>query len=110
MSKEARELARMDGGREHNDSIVAFFAYLKNRLFDPRNTLAQAFANFMLKDKTAEVFFHPGSSNEKKRLIIQAVLWLFKHYEPLLQRFPNGAALAVAAACCWVRTYGGGPK
>jgi DNA helicase-2/ATP-dependent DNA helicase PcrA len=94
--KEARdELARKPGGRERNDAIpetlryrffAEFFSFLKNSLFDPRDLATQAFADFMLKDRTAEVFFHPGSSNEHKKLVISAVYWLYRHYELLLQR------------------------
>jgi DNA helicase-2/ATP-dependent DNA helicase PcrA len=94
--KETRnELAHTKGGRERNDAIpdtlryrffADFFSFLKNSLFDPRNTPAQQFADFMLKERNAEVFFHPGSSNEHKKLVIQAVHWLYKRYEQLLQR------------------------
>jgi hypothetical protein len=76
--KEARDtLASKPGGRERNDAIpetlryrffAAFFSFLKNSLFDPRDVPAQPFANFMLQEKTAEVFFLPGSSNEQKSL------------------------------------------
>jgi DNA helicase II / ATP-dependent DNA helicase PcrA len=94
--KEARnELTQAKGGRERNDAIpdtlryrffADFFSFLKNSLFDPRNTPAQQFADFMLKARNAEVFFHPGSSNEQKKLVIQAVHWIYKQYEQLLQR------------------------
>jgi DNA helicase II / ATP-dependent DNA helicase PcrA len=94
--KEARdELAHIRGGRERNDAIpdtlryrffTDYFSFLKNSLFDPRNTPAQQFADFMLKDRNSEVFFHPGSSNEQKKLVIQAVHWIYKRYEQLLQR------------------------
>jgi ATP-dependent DNA helicase UvrD/PcrA len=92
--KETRtELAR--ASRERDDAIpdtlryrfvADFFSFLKNSLFDPRNTPAQQFADFMLKARSAEVFFHPGSSNDEKKLVIQAVHWLYKRYEQLLQR------------------------
>jgi DNA helicase-2/ATP-dependent DNA helicase PcrA len=94
--KEVREhLAQAEGGRERNDAIpdtlryrffAEFFSFLKNMLFDPRNTPPQKFANFMLKDRTAEVFFQPGSSNDRKKLVIQAVHWIYKQYELALQR------------------------
>ncbi len=63
-----------------------FFGLLKNSLFDPRATAPQTFADFMLTNRSAEVFFQPGSTSEQKRFVIQAVLWMFKEYERLLQR------------------------
>jgi DNA helicase-2/ATP-dependent DNA helicase PcrA len=94
--KEARDtLAIKPGGRERNDAIpetlryrffADFFSVLKNSLFDPRDVSAQPFANFMLQEKTAQVFFYPGSSNEHKKLVISALHWLYKYYETLLQR------------------------
>lgn len=94
--KEAREeLAHTEGGQERNDAIpdtlryrffADYFSFLKNMLFDPRNTPAQKFADFMLKDRTSEVFFHPGSVNDHTKLVIQAVHWIYKRYEIILQR------------------------
>jgi len=94
--KEAREdLQRADGGRERNEAIpdtlkfrffADYFSYLKNNLFDPRLLPAQTFADFMLQDRASEVFFTAGSSNEAKKLVIQAVHWVYKRYEVILQR------------------------
>jgi DNA helicase-2/ATP-dependent DNA helicase PcrA len=94
--KEAREeLASTAQGRIRHDALPSglknrfyseFFGFLKNSLFDPRNTSPQAFADFMLAEKTAEVFFQPNSSNDHKKLVIQAVLWLHKAYDERLQR------------------------
>jgi DNA helicase II / ATP-dependent DNA helicase PcrA len=63
-----------------------FFGLLKNSLFDPRSTVPQKFADFMLINKSAEVFFQPGSPSDQKRFVIQAVLWMFREYERLLHR------------------------
>jgi DNA helicase-2/ATP-dependent DNA helicase PcrA len=63
-----------------------FFGFLKNSLFDPRAVESQAFADFMVTNKGAEIFFKPGSSNEHKQYVIQAVIWMFKKYEGILQR------------------------
>jgi DNA helicase-2/ATP-dependent DNA helicase PcrA len=63
-----------------------FFGLLKNSLFDPRSTVPQKFADFMLTNKSAEVFFQPGSTSDQKRFVIQAVLWMFREYERLLHR------------------------
>jgi DNA helicase-2/ATP-dependent DNA helicase PcrA len=46
----------------------------------------QKFADFMLTSKSAEVFFQPGSTSEEKKFVIQAVHWMFKEYERLLER------------------------
>jgi superfamily I DNA/RNA helicase len=40
----------------------------------------------MVTEKTAEVFFQQGSSNDHKKLVIQAVLWMHKTYESKLHR------------------------
>jgi DNA helicase-2/ATP-dependent DNA helicase PcrA len=89
------ELASTAEGRIRHDEIPStlkfrffaeFFGLLKNALFDPRSVDAQAFADFMVTSKNAEVFFQPGSSNEKKKYVIQAVLWMFKQYEAVLRR------------------------
>jgi DNA helicase-2/ATP-dependent DNA helicase PcrA len=94
--KEIREeLASTPQGRIRNDALPSglknrfyseFFGFLKNSLFDPRNTSPQAFADFMVTEKTAEVFFQPNSSNDHKKVVIQAVLWLHKAYDGRLQR------------------------
>jgi DNA helicase II / ATP-dependent DNA helicase PcrA len=63
-----------------------FFGLLKNSLFDPRSTVPQTFADFMLTNKSAEVFFQPGSTSDQKKFVIQAVLWMFREYERLLHR------------------------
>src|SRR5260221_4613750 len=86
--KEAKDaLANNPQGRSRHDALPSalknrfygeFFGFLKNSLFDPRNVATQAFADFMLTEKTAEVFFQPSSSNEENKLVIQAVLWMYK--------------------------------
>jgi DNA helicase-2/ATP-dependent DNA helicase PcrA len=63
-----------------------FFGYLKNSLFDPRDAAPQKFADFMLASKGAEIFFESGSTADDKKYVIQAVFWMFKNYEALLQR------------------------
>jgi DNA helicase-2/ATP-dependent DNA helicase PcrA len=82
-------------GRKRHDALPAslrfrfyseFFGLLKNSLFDPRETVPQKFADFMLTSKAAEVFFQPGSTSEQKKFVIQAVLWMFTNFERLLQR------------------------
>ena len=82
-------------GQKRHDALPAslrfrfyseFFGLLKNSLFDPRSTVPQKFADFMLKCKAAEVFFQPGSMAEEKKFVIQAVLWMFTNYERALQR------------------------
>lgn len=94
--KELKEtLASADEGRKRHDALPAslrlrfyseFFGLLKNALFDPRSAAPQKFADFMLTSKSAEVFFQPGSTSEEKKFVIQAVHWMFKEYERLLQR------------------------
>lgn len=94
--KEAREdLEHANGGHERNRAIpdtlkfrffADYFSYLKNNLFDPRHLPAQTFADFMLQDRPSEVYFTAESSNETKKLVIQAVHWIYKRYEALLQR------------------------
>lgn len=63
-----------------------FFGFLKNSMIDPRDVAPQRFADFMLTAKSAEVFFQAGSTPEQKKFVIQAVLWMFKRYEQVLQR------------------------
>jgi DNA helicase-2/ATP-dependent DNA helicase PcrA len=94
--KEVRErLVEARGGRERNDAIpdtlryrffAEYFSFLKNALFDPRSISAQPLAEFMLKDRTSEVFFQANSTNEQKRLVIQAVIWIYQQYDLALQR------------------------
>ncbi|QOZ25913.1 ATP-dependent helicase [Bradyrhizobium sp. CCBAU 51753] len=94
--KEIKEiLASTDEGRKRHDALPAslrfrfyseFFGLLKNALFDPRAASPQKFADFMLSSKAAEVFFQLGSTSDAKKLVIQAVFWLFKEYELRLQR------------------------
>jgi DNA helicase-2/ATP-dependent DNA helicase PcrA len=88
-------LAKTPQGQQRHDSLPGslryrffseFFGLLKNCLFDPRATIPQKFADFMLSSKSAEVFFQPGYTSEQKKFVIQAVLWMFKQYEGLLQR------------------------
>lgn len=83
------------GGRERSDALPDtlkrrfygdFFSLLKNSMFDPRDCEAQAVADFMLKNRSAEVFFSPDSTPEHKKLVIQAVFWMFRQYEAVLQR------------------------
>jgi superfamily I DNA/RNA helicase len=84
--KELKEtLASSAEGQKRHDALPAslryrfyseFFGLLKNSLFDPRATIPQKFADFMLSSKSAEVFFQPGSTSEQKRFVIQAVLWI----------------------------------
>lgn len=89
------ELRKRPGGRERADALpeslklrfyADFFSLLKNSLFDPRDCEAQAVANFMLEHRSAEAFFSPDSAPEQKKLVIQAVFWMFKQYELVLQR------------------------
>ena len=94
--KEAKdELAATTEGRLRHDALPSslryrfyseYFGLLKNSLIDPRDAPAQPFADFMLKAKSAEIFFHPGMNIEQKKLVIQAVHWMFKRYESVLQR------------------------
>src|SRR5262249_2037170 len=94
--KEAREeLASTAQGRIRNDALPAglknrfyseFFGFLKNSLIDPRNISPQDFADFILKEKPAQVLFQPNSQNDHKKLVIQAVLWLHKKYDEYLRR------------------------
>ncbi|MDA9433693.1 ATP-dependent helicase [Bradyrhizobium sp. CCBAU 51627] len=94
--KELKEtLASTDEGRKRHDALPAslrfrfyseFFGLLKNALFDPRAAAPQKLADFMLTSKSAQVFFQAGSTSEEKKFVIQAVHWLFKEYERLLQR------------------------
>jgi ATP-dependent exoDNAse (exonuclease V) beta subunit len=94
--KETKDaLANAPQGHSRHDALPSalknkfygeFFGFLKNSLFDPRNIATQAFADFMLTEKTAEVFFQPSSSNDEKKLVIQAVLWMYKTYDTYLRR------------------------
>ncbi|TPQ31547.1 hypothetical protein C2U70_23910 [Bradyrhizobium guangdongense] len=94
--KELKEtLASTDEGRKRHDALPAslryrfyseFFGLLKNALFDPRAAVPQKLADFMLTSKSAQVFFQAGSTSEEKKFVIQAVHWMFKEYERLLQR------------------------
>jgi DNA helicase-2/ATP-dependent DNA helicase PcrA len=89
------ELVSTTEGRIRHDALPSslrlrfyseFFGYLKNSMFDPRDTPPQKFADFMLTAKSAEVFFQAGSTADQKKHVIQAVYWLFKKYESVLQR------------------------
>jgi DNA helicase-2/ATP-dependent DNA helicase PcrA len=89
------ELASMPEGRIRHDALPSslqfrfyreFFGYLKNSMFDPRDIVPQQFADFMFTSKSAEVFFEAGSTADVKKLVIQAVLWMFRRYEQVLQR------------------------
>jgi DNA helicase II / ATP-dependent DNA helicase PcrA len=94
--KEVKEaLASTPNGRLRHEALPAtlknrfyseFFGLLKNSLFDPRNVSPQEFADFMITEKAAEVFFQPGMPNEHKKMVIQAVLWMHKTYDTYLQR------------------------
>lgn len=89
------ELRERPGGRERADALPEtiklrfygdFFSLLKNSMFDPRDCDPQAVANFMLEHRSAEAFFSPDSAAKQKKLVIQAVYWMFKQYEGVLQR------------------------
>jgi DNA helicase-2/ATP-dependent DNA helicase PcrA len=94
--KEAKEaLASTPNGRLRHEALPAtlklrfyseFFGFLKNSLFDPRAISPQEFADFMITEKAAEVFFQLGMSNDHKKLVIQAVLWMHKTYDTYLKR------------------------
>jgi DNA helicase II / ATP-dependent DNA helicase PcrA len=90
-----KELAAKPGGRERVDALPEnlklrfygeFFSLLKNSMLDPRDVAPQAFADFMLTGRSAEAFFAPGTTTEQKKLIIQAVHWMFVQYDKVLQR------------------------
>src|SRR5262249_27747618 len=65
LNKETKEeLASTPNGQIRHDALPSglkyrfyseFFGFLKNSLFDPRNIQPQAFADFMLANKTAEI-------------------------------------------------------
>lgn len=89
------ELKNMPHGRERSDALpdtlkwrfyANFFSLLKNSMFDPRDCDPQTVADFMLKHPSAEAFFSPDSPADQKKLVIQAVFWMFKQYEKVLQR------------------------
>src|SRR5262249_41591278 len=96
LMKEVKDqLASTPNGRVRHDALPStlkyrfyteFFGFLKNSLFDPRAIDSQAFADFMVTNKGAEIFFQANSPNEHKRHVIQAVLWMFKKYDGVLQR------------------------
>jgi superfamily I DNA/RNA helicase len=89
------ELAKNPQGKVRHDALPPalknrfygeFFGYLKNSLFDPRKLAPQQFADFMMSEKPTQIFFQPDSSTDHKRLVIQAVHWMYKTYESVLQR------------------------
>jgi DNA helicase II / ATP-dependent DNA helicase PcrA len=94
--KEVKEgLASTPQGRLRHDALPStlknrfyseFIGFLKNSLLDPRNISPQAFADFIITEKTAEVFFQPDTTNDQKKMVIQAILWMHKTYETYLQR------------------------
>jgi ATP-dependent DNA helicase UvrD/PcrA len=65
---------------------LEFFSLLKNELFDPRALEPQRFADFLLVSQQAKPFFEAGTSSESVRRVIEAVGWMFKAYERVLER------------------------
>ena len=63
---------------------LEFFSLLKNELFDPRALEPQRFADFVLASQQAKIFFEAGTASVRN--IIEAVGWMFKAYERVLQR------------------------
>jgi len=89
------ELASTDEGRKRHDALPTslqykfyreFFGLLKNSMFDPREINSQQFADFMFTAKSSEIFFQPGLTPEMKKHVVQALIWMFKRYEQILQR------------------------
>lgn len=62
-----------------------FFSFLKNQLHDPRNLNTQEAADLILDARQATAFFEEGVDREETRLIVQAVIWLYKAYDHQLQ-------------------------
>lgn len=95
LSEVKKALASAPGGASRHGALpetlrlrfyLEFFSLLKNETFDPRSLPAQQLADFMLTSPTAEAWFTPGMTTETKRLVIQAVHWMYKSYETRLQR------------------------
>ncbi len=69
-----------------NRFYLDFFGLLKNAKFDPRAVNTQALVDHILQMKQAVVYFEPGQDNQTRKLILQAIVWLFKNMEVLYQR------------------------
>jgi DNA helicase-2/ATP-dependent DNA helicase PcrA len=65
---------------------LEFFSLLKNELFDPRALEPQRFADFILVSRQAKNFFEAATDSASVRSVIEAVGWMFKAYERVLQR------------------------
>lgn len=65
---------------------VEFFSLLKDQLLDPRRPDVQVFTDFMLKSPQAAEFFQKNTDTDRKKKVIQSLLWLFGAYERTLKR------------------------
>jgi DNA helicase-2/ATP-dependent DNA helicase PcrA len=64
---------------------LELFSLLKNELLDPRELDAAAAAEYLISARAAEPFFQLGQSAEARRRVLQALLWLFRHYDDQLR-------------------------
>ena len=65
---------------------LEFFSMLKNELFDARDIDPQRFADFLLERPQATPFFINPTDRELVRSVIQAIMWLYRAYEKVMQR------------------------
>jgi DNA helicase-2/ATP-dependent DNA helicase PcrA len=89
--KEALKEKSMDRFRELPIGIkdrvyLEFFSLLKNELFDPRALEPQLFADFILASPQAKNFFEAAARPASVRSVIEAIGWMFKAYDRVLER------------------------
>jgi DNA helicase-2/ATP-dependent DNA helicase PcrA len=69
-----------------NRYYLEFFSLLKNNLFDPRAIDEQRATDFLLEAPQATPLFFSSTSRSSVTRTVQALLWLYRGYERLLQR------------------------
>jgi DNA helicase II / ATP-dependent DNA helicase PcrA len=62
------------------------FSLLKNALFDPRSIDAQKLAEYLMGSAQAQPFFAEARDPAAAKLVVEALIWLYRGYELLLQR------------------------
>jgi DNA helicase-2/ATP-dependent DNA helicase PcrA len=62
------------------------FSLLKNELFDPRSLDAQKLAEHLMASVQAQPFFAEARDPAAAKLVAEALIWLYRGYERLLQR------------------------
>jgi DNA helicase-2/ATP-dependent DNA helicase PcrA len=64
-----------------------YLSLLKNQLFDPRNFSAQILADYIFENEKSFLFFSLANSEEKKKLVIQSLMWIFQKQETTYQKY-----------------------